>query len=340
MKIAGENPFGDAKAEAGETDAGGRSEEARPEAEEPAPESPADALFGEDDGDGDEDALPGESDSLFDEESEDREEPESGAEAKGDDDEKEEPPRYRKGKPPMAHRIGKLKGHLREAQGDLERVRSEAEEYKPLALAVRSVYGKREDPIRALEEDASFMDVMEQHKAVPEVARCIAWVINKLKGGPVAEKKPATEKQSDSAGVDRILRRDAKRTIDETLSKHAVKPYFKRQIAAEILGDAKLDLEGLDADEVVRRARAYFRENEIPAADAVERKATTKAAAEESQKKEAPAAGGSARAAVGEKKAEKAKGDGEQRQRPKDLTAWEDSHSERMRAFLAEQPAA
>lgn len=228
-------------------------------------------------------------DSLFDEE-EGEGDDDGAKEGKGDDKEPRVPKKRLDKVIGQRNDERKQSAKLREENAELRGEVAALKVQTKLAQVFQEKYGKFDDPEKQALWDSNFMEAMEElAKKNPEVATTARLVTEHL-GGTVSKPEPKPDAQQAEPKPDpavvKIIERDARRTIADSLESLNVKPSFAKLVTKHIL-DATEDLTELDSAAVITSAREFIRENEFEPADVL--KQASADPKPEGDKKKAPA---------------------------------------------------
>lgn len=156
-----------------------------------------------------------------------------------------------------------LRGQLGELKDTLKELQLTASQHTEFVTAISDRYGQYKNPIAQLGADADFMDAMETlAQKDAEIKGFYAKVTKYMADGTVPQKikaepeKPATT----DARVDKIIERDARRTVADVLAPLKLQDKFSKLITNHVVANAK-DLAGLDAEAIKKLTKGFMTEN-------------------------------------------------------------------------------
>lgn len=194
---------------------------------------------------------------------------------------------------------------------------------------VQEKYANFSNPVKAMIEDADFCEALEAiNKVNPDLVRPIVAAVHDFqKTGevrPVSDQKPETrDEPQDDPRLQKILERDARRTISEALPGN-VRSSFRNVATDYILGTQ--DLEDLSPAQVKAAIREFIAEKGFT-------KEEVYASAAEQRRSAPPTGGKRGKAVAAERKADDPKGRQEEGPKYKNLQEWEDAKRARLRDF-------
>jgi hypothetical protein len=139
------------------------------------------------------------------------------------------------------------------------------------SAVIEKHYSNYEDPAGQMAFDANFMEVLEtlsKGNSADAVAarRAAKAVLSQIEGGTPVSNEESNEAPSNPV-MDKLLQRDAKRTIDEALP-DGVRALFKKGLTDYILAEvAPEDLISMNEERVLGAAREYAKNNGLTSDD-------------------------------------------------------------------------
>lgn len=229
---------------------------------------------------------------------------------------------------------------LREQNAELRGEINVLKTQSKLAKVFQDKYGQFNDPEKQALWDTNFMDAMEAlAKQNPEVATAARLVTEHLGGPPVnittKPNEPTTEPEPKTdPAIAKIIQRDARRTIGDSLESLNVKPAFAKVVTAHIL-EASSDLAELDNQSVIAATREFIRENGFEPDDVL-KQAPADSKPDDKKAPAKPPTGSDRQAATttpSQSKAGEPQGDKQAPNQPATRDEWEANRQDRLAAL-------
>lgn len=155
-----------------------------------------------------------------------------------------------------------LRGQLTDLRDTLKGLQLTATKHEEFVSAISDRYGQYKNPIAQLGSDADFMDAVETlAQKDAEIKSFYAKVTKHMADGTVGAKiKAEPEKPATDTRVDKIIERDARRTVADVLAPLKLQDKFTKLISNHVVANAT-DLAELNADAIKKLTKGFMTEN-------------------------------------------------------------------------------
>jgi len=148
-----------------------------------------------------------------------------------------------------------------------EKSNLELVELKAFRDAMSERYKRFRNPAVQLAQDADFMSALEEMaKQDREIHGFYRKVVQFMQTGESRPEPKTPEAPKPDARIDKVLEREARRTVTETLAPLQLQPKFEKLIAGHVLQNAK-DLAELSAAQIKKLTREFLTEHDFKLAD-------------------------------------------------------------------------